>query len=413
MAENFFKNVRKYESKIYKLLDEEKKKYNEIKNYENTFIKNLLKSLNSKNKEVESKLRNAATLLRNKYKDIEKEAAKYNTGIDKNEAENEVENELDKKLSEYFSKTDNEGISDYLDIPINQYGLLSFFNIIPKLDKGSKYNYNDNKIMLEFNKEEKKIKIFVDNEELKEIYDKELSDITDYKKISNTIFNLTTGSNENKIFYDFLRLFILDSLRVEKKADFESKLESAKESLTNIIDVIIQKKQKLNELNKNLEDNYISGGKYNNSKEFIEDAIDNNKISISDITNDDKNLIEKEKIKQFLSDFIVDLKNIEQDKILKNNPDDTNVDIKDKEFESSLNLSLVGKVSIPLIDENDKKETVVFAEKYSKLNASGIKKGNSEENSYFEIYDELGVSDINAIKGKKKYAAADINQKQN
>lgn len=404
MAENFFKNVKKYESKLQDLLKKEKEEYDKIKDYENDFIKNLLKTLNNKNRTLDGELRAAGTKLRNKFREIDVEAKKF---------QKLETNQLSSKVNEYFStEVDNNDKSSYLGIPISQYGVLVSLGIIPELSNGNNYNYN--KIGFDFNSSNDRYSLKITTSSstgmaettLKEISDKDLNNIKDcskYREIGNNIFLI----NENKIFYDFLKLFVLEELRKKKKDEFTNKEKRVKNSLKSIITIISNKKEELKKLNQDLKDKQISGGKYNNAKAFIEDAIDNNGISISNITDKEENSAEKEKVKQFLSDFIVDLKTIEEGNILKNKIDENDSLIKDGEI-SLTSVNLIGDVEISLV--GGKSEAIKFAEKYFKLKPNGKKTKTAIGREYFAIYDELGVNDVSAITEQKNNASVNYNR---
>lgn len=404
MAENFFKNVKKYESKLQDLLKKEKEEYDKIKDYENDFIKNLLKTLSNKNRTLDSELRAAETKLRNKFREINVEAKKFQ--------KLDGTNQLSSKVDEYFSTViDNDDKSNYLGIPVTQYGVLVSLGIIPKLSNRNNYNH----IGLDFNNnnDQYSLKITTSSSTgiaittLKEISDEGLNNIKDcskYREIDNKNFLI---NEDNKIFYDFLKLFVLEELRKKKKNEFEDKEKRVKNSLQSIITIINNKKEELKKLNQDLKDKQISGGKYNNAKAFIEDAIDNNGISISNITDKEENSVEKEKIKQFLSDFIVDLKTIEEGNILKNKIDENEKLIKDEEF-GLTSVSLIGNIEISLI--GGKSESIKFAEKYSELKSDGKIKKSTLGREYFAIYDELGVSDISAISEVKDDASVNYNR---
>lgn len=399
MAENFFKNVKKYESKLQDLLKKEKEEYDKIKDYENDFIKNLLKALNNKNRMLDSELRAAGTKLRNKFREIDVEAKKFQ--------KSDGTNQLSSKVNEYFStEVDSNEKSSYLGIPVTQYGVLFSLGIIPKLNGENNYD-NNNKIGLNFsnNNDKYSLKITIGSS-TKEISDEDLNNIKDcskYRDVGNNVFLI----NENKIFYDFLKLFILEELRKKKKDEFEKKETRVKDSLKSIITIISNKKEELKKLNKDLKDKQISGGKYNNAKAFIEDAIDNNGISISNITDKKENSAEKEKIKQFLSDFVVDLKTIEEGNVLKNKIDENDHLIKDEEI-GFTSVSLIGNIKIPLV--GGKSETIKFAEKYSELRPDGKTKKSTIGREYFEIYDKLGINNISAISAQKNNASVNYNR---
>lgn len=399
MAENFFKNVKKYESKLQDLLKKEKEEYDKIKDYENDFIKNLLKALNNKNRMLDSELRAAGTKLRNKFREIDVEAKKFQ--------KSDGTNQLSSKVNEYFStEVDSNEKSSYLGIPVTQYGVLFSLGIIPKLNGENNYD-NNNKIGFNFsnNNDKYSLKITIGSS-TKEISDEDLNNIKDcskYRDVGNNVFLI----NENKIFYDFLKLFILEELRKKKKDEFEKKETRVKDSLKSIITIISNKKEELKKLNKDLKDKQISGGKYNNAKAFIEDAIDNNGISISNITDKKENSAEKEKIKQFLSDFVVDLKTIEEGNVLKNKIDENDHLIKDEEI-GFTSVSLIGNIKIPLV--GGKSETIKFAEKYSELRPDGKTKKSTIGREYFEIYDKLGINNISAISAQKNNASVNYNR---